>query len=153
MLLKERIARELERIKEENGGSLKQEDVVEFARDPSTALHGRFTWDDTEAAQRWRLYQAGQIIRLIVSVIEDRAPPVRAFVSLTTDRVKHGPGYRAIQDVLQNEDMHAQLLADALADLAALRAKYKALTQLSKVWNAIDEVALKSAPLEEQTAA
>ncbi|MDP9090163.1 MAG: hypothetical protein M3O26_15635 [Pseudomonadota bacterium] len=153
MLLKERIARELERIREENGGFLKQEDVVEFARDPSTALHGRFTWDDTEAAQKWRLYQAGQIIRLVVNVIEDEAPPVRAFVSLTMDRIRHGPGYRAIQDVLQDEGMREQLLADAIADLTTLRVKYKALTQLSRVWNAIDEVALKSAPLQEQTAA
>lgn len=153
MLLKERIARELDRIREENGGQLKQEDVVEFARDPSTALHGRFTWDDTEAAHLWRLAQAAQIIRLVVSVIEEDAPPVRAFVSLTTDRVKGGAGYRAIQDVLQDADMTAQLVEDALSDLAAIRHKYKSLTALVRVWNAIDEATHSAAPMEERATA
>lgn len=153
MLLKDRIARELERIKEENGGLLKQEDVVDFARDPSTALHGRFTWDDTEAAHRWRLAQAAQIIRLVINVVEEDAPPVRAFVSLTTDRVKGGAGYRSIQDVLQDADMTEQLVQDALSDLAAIRHKYKSLTALVKVWNAIDEVTLKAVPMEERATA
>jgi hypothetical protein len=138
MLLKDRIARELARIAEKNAGLLRQEDVVRFAKDPTTALHTQFDWDDTEAAHKWRLEQAGRIIRLQVKVIEDTSQVVRAFVSLTPDRVGEERGYRSISDVLSDEDKRSQMLGDALAELSAVRRKYQSLTQLAGVWESLD---------------
>lgn len=137
MLLKERIARELERIARANDGVLRQEDVVAFARDPSTALHSQFDWDDTEAAHQWRLQQAAQVIRMQVRVLEEDAAPVRAFVSLTPDRA-NGGGYRMMTSVLSNDDLSRQMMLDALAELSAVRRKYRTLQRLSGIWDEID---------------
>ena len=42
---------ELEYIRQSNGGFLRPQDVVEYARNQETELHKRFTWDDGEAAE------------------------------------------------------------------------------------------------------
>lgn len=44
--------RELEIIREKHGGTIRPEDVVEFAKDPSTALHECFEWNDRKAAKK-----------------------------------------------------------------------------------------------------
>lgn len=75
---------ELQAIYEQHG-RLTPSIVLDEATDPEHPLHGRFTWEDGEAARRWRLHQAQALIRSVNVVIEKRddAPPivVRAFVS------------------------------------------------------------------------
>ena len=66
------IVAELETIRRNAGGVLRPEDVVSFAADPDTELHSRFEWDDTEAAQQYRLWQARQLIRVTVTVLPPR---------------------------------------------------------------------------------
>jgi hypothetical protein len=118
-------------------------DIIEFAKDPETALHNRFDWDDTEAAQKWRLVQARNIIRVYVKVHKSTHITTRAFVSLSTDR-KNGGGYTAMAQVLSREDKHKQMLADALAELVIVRQKYAQLKELVDVFRAIDHaVALR----------
>lgn len=137
----EAYLRELESIAASHRGHLRAADVVEFAKDPETALHSRFTWDDTEAADRWRLQQARQIIRIAVTMYGDDHPmPFRAFVSLQGDR-QSGNGYRALATVLSDEDLRERLLEQARQELEGFRRKYSALIELSKVFEAIDEVA------------
>ena len=59
--------------------------VVEAARDESHPLHTRFEWNDTVAAEKYRLVQGSQIIRSCKVVIENQEESepiwVRAFVS------------------------------------------------------------------------
>lgn len=140
MLLKDKIREELEVIRQSNGGLLRQEDVVAFARSADTALHSQFTWDDGEAAEQFRLIQAAKVIRLQIHVIEEEETKVRAFVSLSVDRTKNG-GYRPITEVMQRGDLQAVMLKDALAELNAIRRKYRALQSLSGVWEAVDRIA------------
>lgn len=47
------------------GGVIHPADVVEVARDPKSAMHNQFEWDDDEAAQAYRLQQARALIRRI----------------------------------------------------------------------------------------
>ena len=54
---KEMIRQELIRLAEEHNGYLSPDTVVEAAADPGSVLHDRFTWDDTEAARRFRLFR------------------------------------------------------------------------------------------------
>ena len=142
------MSRDMDRIKQElaglqRDGLVRPDDVVEFAKDPSTALHGCFTWSDDEAAKRWRLEEARTLIRCYV-VIEESAPraPVRAFVSLRSDRAAGG-GYRKIADVLSDEQLHAQLMRDAIADLRAAQKRYSRLAELKAVFAALDKVAAR----------
>jgi hypothetical protein len=86
---------ELELIRKRNpDGLLVPEEVVEYARNPNTALHARFVWDDTEAARRYRVEQARGIIRFEMTVMRATNKPIRAYV-----RVKPA-GYSEITQVL-----------------------------------------------------
>ncbi len=134
-----RIKQELDQIQQDHDGLLLPADVVEFARDESTALHARFDWDDTEAAEKWRLSQAGEIIRLNITITGEKDVAVRAFVSLSTDRAQGG-GYRSIEAVMSSSDIMAVMLADALGELNVLRKKYAKLKALRPVWDAIERV-------------
>lgn len=134
---RKQVESELAAIQEQHEGVLKAEDVVAFARNPESALHGCFDWDDNEAAEKWRLSQARAVIRLCVTVISEEAEPVRAFVSLPSDRV-NGGGYRSTRDVVNDEIRRAELLADAMARLQSTKRKYAHLQALEPVWSAID---------------
>lgn len=131
---------ELERIAAEHGGLLRPRDVVEAARDPQSPLHGYFCWDDHEAAERWRLEQAQALIRAAVTIVREDHPPVRAFVSLVADRAPGGGPYRATADVLAAPDLRSALLEQAKRELAAFRRKYAVLSELAKVFAAIEEL-------------
>jgi len=153
--LRERLNAELERIREENGGTLKQQDVVEFARNPGTALHGQFTWDDTKAAEEYRLQQASRVIRLyVIRSTDDQRAPVRALVSLAADRSpKSGlPGYRHIDDVMNDEQLTENLLQTALMELRAFRRKYETLKELAGVWREVEAVEIRHSNTTEQRA-
>jgi len=71
----------LQAIRDEHG-SLTPALVVEVARNPGHPLHSRFEWDDSVAAEKWRLEQAGQLLRVTFRPIEGKATDLRAFVAV-----------------------------------------------------------------------
>jgi hypothetical protein len=110
-------------------GILRAEDVVDAARPPDSPLHDRFTWDDTEAARKCRLWEARQLIRAVVEYVEpnngsNRDELVRVFCSLTPDREETGGGYRSLANVIARPVFRDQLLADALKELKYFQRKY-----------------------------
>lgn len=133
---------ELKRIADENGGVLKPESVVEEARPKSSPLHKRFTWDNSKAAHEYRLWQARQLIRVVVETIEGVKGRHEVFVSLSNDR-KEG-GYRVMTDVLTDAQMRRQMIDDALRELEWFQNKYSRLRELSNVFTAIRKALKKS---------
>lgn len=147
--LNERIEQELRELAELHGGVIPPRAVVDKARDPETALHSKFTWNDGEAAEAWRLHQARKVLQVYVTVITSKTEPVRTFVSLTTDR-KAGGGYRLTVDVLDNDEFREQLIRDALDELKRVKVKYKHLHELAEVWTAVEHAEQEHLPLEPQ---
>jgi len=137
------ITDELILIKDQNNGFIDPAVVVEFARDKMTALHGRFEWDDTEAAERYRIWQARMIIRLELVIIPGgKDKPVRSFISLVTDRrAEQDKGYRFMMDVLSDDTLRGQMLEEARRDMLIFRRKYSQLTELVKVFDEMDKAA------------
>ncbi len=125
---------ELKAIAKNDGGVLRPERVVDFARDPTTALHAAFTWDDSEAAEAWRLHQARNIIRVSVQVVERAGKPltVPVFVSLQADR-NAGGGYRETYAVMGDKDTRAALLAEARRDMEAFEERFAMFEELAEV--------------------
>ena len=122
------------------GRAVQPQDIVEYAADEGTALHSVFEWDDTEAGRLFRLEQARGVLRVTVEVVREHpSEPIRAFVSLSSDRGTGG-GYRRLRDVMNDEQLRAELLQDALADMRLYREKYSDLQELTKVWAAVEEV-------------
>jgi hypothetical protein len=138
---------ELELVRKKHRGRLKPEDVVDFARNPKTQLHKCFEWDDTEAAQRFRLMQAREVIRVAVVVLPNTNAPVRAYVSLQRDR-KTGRGYRATAQVLSDGQLREELVAEALADMEMFKLRYHVLKELARVFDAMDKAVKTLAPVK-----
>lgn len=137
------IRDELERLARANHGKLRPEAVVEAARSDTSPLHCSFTWDDTKAAQQYRLWQARQLINAVVvyEPAKDGSHIARpVFVSLTTDRGAAGAGYRLLAEVLSDDEHRQRLLIDACGEMQAFRLKYRRLQALARVFEAMADV-------------
>lgn len=135
------VIAELRRIAAQHGGQLKPSAVVQVAADEESPLHPHFDWSDTEAAHKWRLHQARQLIRVSVEMIgpKDSATMTRVFVSLTPDRTEDA-GYRVLTDVMSDPDYRKQLLIDALEEMQRFEKKYHDLKELAGVFSAMRKV-------------
>lgn len=134
------IKQELEALAEANNGLLHPEKVVEFAKDPTTALHSRFEWDDSEAAVKYRIWQARQLIKVTVNILpNENETEYQVFVSLKSDRL-NGGGYRALVDVMSNDDQRKELLSQAHNDFKLWQKKYQQLKELAPVFEKMVEV-------------
>lgn len=119
-------------------GTIKPADVLDKARDPATALHACFEWDDSRAADAHRMEQARRLIRVYVVSDPGNSEPHRAFVALRADR-KTGGGYRTTASVMSDAELTRHLMREALGDLKAAKERYKRLQQLQRVFDAIDD--------------
>lgn len=129
----------LKAVADANSGILRAVDVVEAARPDTSPLHSQFDWEDSEAAHKWRLHQARNLIRVTVEYIGtgDEKTSTRVFVSLTTDRQEDGGCYRATAAVMSNSEYRRQLLADALEEMKRFEKKYADLKELVEVFAAM----------------
>ena len=125
---------EMEGIAKRTGGILRPADVEAFARNPKTALHSKFQWDDTVAAHQYRLWQARELIAVVVEIMPQIQKSCRVYVSMAEDRQQEGGGYRTIVSVLGNRTRREKLLAEALEEFDRWKAKYELLTELAEVF-------------------
>lgn len=140
----QRVGEELERIRCSTGG-LTARAVVDAARPKRHYLHQYFTWDDALAAEKYREDEARHLLRSVVVQFtgeEKPSAPVRAFVAIGQDDERYMP----MAVVLSQDDLRAKLLAKATEELSWFRQKYRDLTELAKVFDAIDEITAIVAP-------
>lgn len=124
---------ELERIRTWNNGRLEPKAVVAASRDPGAPLHAAFEWSDEKAAEAYRQDQASHIIRHIDVVIDDsRDEPetIRAFVSVKRDEDR---SYTSIIHALSDDELRAQVVAQAWVDLEAWHKRYAGLAEFAKI--------------------
>jgi hypothetical protein len=136
------IRNELTRLAAVHNGQLLPRIVVDAARPDDSPLHSSFDWNDSAAAEKWRLTQARNLIRAVVTFeqVGNKSVACRVFVSLTPDREEDGAGYRLTSNVMSDEGYRRQLLTDAMADMQRFKDKYRRLAELAKVFAAMDEV-------------
>lgn len=131
-------------IARRDGGILTPAAVIDEARDPESVLHGAFTWDDTEAAEKWRVHEAQQLIRkfrVCKTTGNGETVDHPVFIGLSVDRESHARNnpYRIAEDVAKDKDLMQVAINDALNELNAVKARHGHLKRLSQVWDAIDE--------------
>lgn len=137
----QKVGKEMELLKRQGGGRFTPGDVVNAARSVGTELHKCFEWDDTKAAEQYRLAQAGFLIRkLVVQIAEEGADsePVRAFVSI--DGLDEGPRFYHIRDAMADSDLRRLVLQEALEELKDFRKRYARYQELAAVFEAIDKI-------------
>lgn len=114
--------------------------ILDKAKDAETELHKCFEWDNTKAAEKWRLHQARNIVCNLVFREEtersEPAPEIRLFF-----KVDENEGYKSTVMIMQDKDEYQKLLSKALSELRAFQTKYKTLTELDGVFDAIEQLA------------
>jgi hypothetical protein len=139
---KSRIAKELAALS--TRGRLSARRVVEWARTHrASALHTCFQWDNTKAAEAYRIWQARELI-VSVEVVYGDGKKRQVYVSPISIRGSKAGGYQSLVSVLSDRDMRKQFLAQALAELELVLAKYEDLTELAGVRAAVLVVRTKS---------
>ena len=124
----------------EETGCLTPKNLLDANREVGSPLHDDFEWDDNVAAEKYREDQAAYFIRQITVVEEGpskESVPVRAFVNT---KVNDTRSYLSISRVLSDNELRANLLLKAKADMQVFKAKYESLEELSDVFRAMDEV-------------
>jgi hypothetical protein len=115
--------------------------VLQDAADETSPLHRLFEWDDTAAAERYRLDQARGLIRRY-RVIHETKPEetvrVRAFSSVG------GGAYKPTEDALRVVEDRDFILGQAIRELAALRRKYEHLIDFDAAIQASAEIVKKA---------
>ena len=104
--------------------------LVMESKEESAPLHKCFEWNDTEAAKKYRITQAKEIVRSIVTVHETTNTEARAFVSVKQE-------YLPISVVIKQPDTREILLNQALNELRWFERKY---SQLSELCGVIQEI-------------
>lgn len=109
------LIEQLEAVREEHG-SLTPALLVDLARNPAHPLHSRFEWDDSVAAEKWRLEQAGQLLRVTFRPDPSKPADLRAFVAIkgeSTSTSEYVPTSEALADPFARELLLRQFKRDA----------------------------------------
>ena len=114
----------------ERDGSITPASVLDEARDEASPLHTHFEWDDSEAAEQYRLVQARGLIRrykITVEVKPDTFVKVRQFSSVPAADPDEGTDYVLTSEALKDDVQRDFIFQQCMKEIASLRAKYGAL--------------------------
>lgn len=117
------------------GDSVEPSAVVEKAKDENTELHKCFEWRDDIAAEKYRIYQARQLMCNLVVVEQEKKEaqePVRLMY-----KTRESEGYKPLSVILSKPDEYQALLARAKEELRRFKEKYKMLKELKDIFELI----------------
>ncbi len=122
--------------------------VLDEAKNSRNPLHKCFEWDNTKAAQKYRLSQARDLIRCIVieKKIGNEKKQVRAFVNIRRDEsgeLSTSPfaagksTYMYVDNALSNTYLAKYTIDKALMELNHIMEKYETLKELAGLFGRI----------------
>lgn len=137
----EKAGAELERL-EKKHGHISPQIVLDSSRKENAPLHKCFEWNDTTAAEKYRLTQAGQIINNLVVVLDEyeHHEPVRAFVNVVKNAPARAGEFLHISSAMQEDESREIILANALRELKEFEKKYKELGELAGIFSEIGKL-------------
>lgn len=138
----EKIADRLERIANKKGGDIRPPDVVADAKRKTSPLHPYFEWDDSTAAQEYRLAQARHLIRSIEVITSDDAEPVRAFhhVAVTSENEDDGRSYVTLDRASRDAELRKQIIRRLYGQARSLMREAKAFEAFADIVAAVEEL-------------
>lgn len=138
-------AQELGAFVEKFGGRLKPKQLVDAARPVKSPIHDLFNWDDDDAAERYRVWQARQHLSHleIVVIIDGKKSDTKAFHSVTVEVEDDKPerAYFDLVTIRSSKDLSAKVIENALNELQGWRKRYAEYQQVfGGVFQAADAV-------------
>lgn len=131
------VAERLTQLEQENG-NLREEDVVEDARDPASPLHDFFEWDDSVAAQQYRLSQARLVIRRVKIQVTVHEVPMDV-VRYVRDPDESGQ-YANIVRVRSDVDRSRRAVIDEMNRVAKAAKRARTIAAVLGTVEQIDEI-------------
>ena len=132
----QRAGEQFEQLAQTNDG-LTPQSVLDANREEGTPLHDSFEWDDSAAAEKYRINQAGHFIRCILKVSESdkKEEPQRAFF-VTTEVHRYEP----IEEIISIQTKYEKLLDTTYSELLTFKRKYESLKELKPVFDSIESI-------------
>ena len=108
--------------------------LVDKARASDSPLHGLFEWDNSRAADRYRLYQARQHISSVR--VQFMGKETSAYWNATVE-IEDVPvqGYFSTAQVASDEAIRSVVVKEAVQNIVHWQKKYKELKELAGVVN------------------
>lgn len=95
-------------------------DIVALARPETSLIHKYFEWDDSKAAEQYRIQQARRLITCLFVEVNDTTMPIRESITL-----KDGKYYATQEYIADKEDLIEQVVASAMRELRYWKLKYE----------------------------
>jgi hypothetical protein len=136
----QKVAERLLELERDNG-RLAPADVVEAARDPESPLHSHFNWDDSDAAEKYRLMQARTLIRTVKLEITVRDVPL-SVVGYVRDPEADAKtaGYRNVAKLRTEEDAARAAIVDEMKRVSNAVRRAKGLAAVLGVAEDIEQI-------------
>ena len=129
---------------EQRDGELTKEAFLEESRPEDSPTHDLFEWDDTVAAEKFRLEQSRMCIAdIVVEVVksDEETKKVHAFVNVNKKSDK--ASYSNIQIAMDDEEKRKIVLQNAFTELKQFEQKYSDLAELSGVFSEVHKAEMK----------
>lgn len=138
------VGKEVEKL-EKKYGEVTARNFVDAARPEKSPLHKLLEWDNTKAAEAWRIQQAGTIICCLSIQRENTPEPVtvRAYMNVADgadNPTRRTGSFINTQDAFSDKEKRSMILKVAVRELKELQQKYSNLQELAAVFEAIDRL-------------
>ena len=115
------------------GESATPQQILDYARNPESELHKCFEWDDSVAAELYRLQQARIVVCHLVCIEDEKQEPQKFRLLQHTDT-----GYKPVKLIYRNKTEYESLLERARSELRAFKSRYHNLVELEEILALID---------------
>lgn len=126
----------IEQIEKEDGAVTKEK-LLEVSRPEDSPTHRLFEWDDSVAAEKYRLHQSQKaILDIVVTVVKNDEPQLssRAFVNVTSG-LSNKAQYSSIDVAMADEEKRNAVLDNAFEEFRKFEDKYNSLRELSAAFD------------------
>lgn len=130
----------IEMLRKKFHGELTPQDILDDARHDNSPLHSFFEWDNSAAAEQYRLQQARGLIRAVVAVyVREDQPAIRtrAYIHVPEPSAPH---YREASHAMSQSKTRKMVLDRAWNELKAWKAKYKDLQEFAGLIRVIEVI-------------
>lgn len=139
---------------EKEKGTVTTVDFLEYSRKEDSETHSMFEWDDTVAAEKYRLGQAGKIITQL-EVTYEYEEPVRedmdvefttaeyktsAYMNVAPKMPNNSSMFMSAERAMASEETREQVIKNAISELKAFERKYANYTEFAEVFTAIHKL-------------
>ena len=137
------VGKHIENLQKEQG-VVTSKNLLESARPKNSAIHDCYEWDDSIAAEKYRLEQSKNIMtnlaRVVISNDGKTEKVVRAFVNIEENKGFTPGRFVDVRTALSNEETRQIVLKKALDELLIFKSKYEGFQELSEIFNDIEQL-------------